>query len=131
MDIHSDTGLAYAAHLGKLRMAQVLVKNGADVNQKGNLERAPLTIAVACPLATRQKICRLLLDRGADVNAADCDGNTPLMIAVRFKRFDLARHLVERGANPKLRNRDWKRAVDLIGHGKGSKALKKLLKQVS
>jgi len=130
-DAHSDTALAYAAHLGKLQIVQVLLKNGADVNQKGELEAGALYLAAACPCSTRQEICRLLLDSGADVNAADCDGHTPLMIAATFLRFHFAGLLVERGANPKLRNRDGQRAVDLIGHGGGSKPLRKLLKPIS
>ncbi|MBF2029730.1 MAG: ankyrin repeat domain-containing protein [Oscillatoriales cyanobacterium C42_A2020_001] len=47
----------------------------------------------------------LLLDSGADPNFADKDeGNTPLHIAVLAKRCDVARLLLDRGANPNAQN---------------------------
>jgi len=130
-DIYANTALGHAVHLGKLKMAQVLVKNGADVNRKNHLGIDPLTIAVASPWSTRQKICRLLLDNRADVNASKCYGNTPLMVAAIFQRFDLAKLLLEKGADATQRNHDGKRALDILRRGKGSTALRKLLEPVS
>ncbi|MGB3683522.1 MAG: ankyrin repeat domain-containing protein [Rubrobacteraceae bacterium] len=40
-----------------------------------------------------------LLERGADVNARDGSGATPLMAAARENRLDVARRLIEAGAN--------------------------------
>jgi ankyrin repeat protein len=123
--------LDYAARNGKLRLTQVLVKYGADVNRKNSLQKTPLHGALSCWWReTAQKVSLFLLNHGADVNAVDTNGRTTLMYAVIYKRFDLAKLLVERGVDSKRRNRDWKRAVDLIGHGKGSKALRKMLKKI-
>jgi ankyrin repeat protein len=47
-------------------------------------------------------IATLLLDQGADVNAADQFGNTSLHLAVRYP--DLVRLLLERGARVGARN---------------------------
>mgnify|MGYP002514907485 CR=1 FL=1 len=46
------------------------------------------------------KITKLLLENGADVNAANFSGKTPLMYAVCEKNEELVRMLMEKGANP-------------------------------
>lgn len=124
------TALAVAALRGKLRMVQALVKHGADVNRRNADNSTALHTALSSLWKMVPKICRFLVNHGADINAVDSYGRTPLMAAVVFKEFDLAQFLLERGADSKLRDKNWKRAVDLIGHGKGSKALRKFLKQI-
>jgi len=47
----------------------------------------------------RPDIARLLIERGANINAADQNGLTPLHIALNRGLFDIARLLIERGAN--------------------------------
>ena len=49
----------------------------------------------------------LLIARGADLNAQDEDGNTPLGCAVRSARgrYDVARLLIEAGAKDDIPNR--------------------------
>lgn len=46
-----------------------------------------------------------LLRRGMDVNTADSQGNTLMMIAVREKNLELVRFLLENRANSQRRNR--------------------------
>ena len=125
------TALGAATLRGKLQMVQVLLKHGADVHQRNGDGSTALHLTTMSIWGMVPKIGLFLLDHGADVDAADSFGQTPLMAAIRHKEFDFAKLLLERGANPKLRNHDWKRAVDMIGHGKGSKTLRKLLKKVS
>jgi ankyrin repeat protein len=43
---------------------------------------------------------RLLVEAGADVNAANAYGMTPLALAVDSSLFEVASYLVEHGANP-------------------------------
>ena len=43
---------------------------------------------------------RLLLDRGARIDAGDPEGNTPLILAILNMHFDLAAYLLDRGADP-------------------------------
>lgn len=48
---------------------------------------------------------------GADVNARDCDENTPLMLAVRARRVRLAVVLMRAGANPTIFNKSERSAL--------------------
>ncbi|MNJ56363.1 Ankyrin repeat protein [compost metagenome] len=46
----------------------------------------------------------LLLAGGADVEGASPDGKTALMIAAMFNRVDIARCLIDHGADPHARD---------------------------
>jgi ankyrin repeat protein len=54
-----------------------------------------------------------LLQAGCDINAADSNGRTPLMYAVRYQRPTAVRLLLERGANEKLKDKSGLTALDL------------------
>ena len=58
------------------------------------------------PNANSLAIVELLVKRGLDVNAQDCDGNTPLHLALMPFQKDVAKHLMDSGADPKIKN--WK-----------------------
>jgi ankyrin repeat protein len=51
-------------------------------------------------------ITEFLVERGLDVNAQDCDGNTPLHLALSPFQREVARHLIDSGADPEIKN--WK-----------------------
>lgn len=56
-----------------------------------------------------------LIEDGADVNAQNKDGKTPLHLAVEFnKNPEVVRTLLEAGANPKSKDRLGQTAFDLI-----------------
>lgn len=56
-----------------------LIKLGADVNEKNSKQRTPLHEAAGW---TRAKVVKALLEAGAEVDARDVDGWTPLPFAV-------------------------------------------------
>ncbi len=61
---------------------------------------------------------RLLLDAGADVNAKDRGGHTPLHRACSSGRVDVARLLLDHGADPNARETDYGRtAFEMCGPG--------------
>ena len=55
----------------------------------------------------------LLSTPGADVNATDDRGSTPLLEAARFGHDDIARLLIASGANVKAKDKDGKTALML------------------
>ena len=60
---------------GHQEIVKLLIKRGADVNQKDKDGWAPLLYATALG---QEEIIELFISKGADVNTKDADGDTPL-----------------------------------------------------
>ncbi|KAJ4140984.1 hypothetical protein NW768_000191 [Fusarium equiseti] len=94
--------LAAAAGLGDIDLVELLLKAGADVNTRHRMQ--PTTLQYVCGNTElgrdRIKICKLLLDWGADVNAppAQLDGNIALEVAAGLGDVDLVELLLRVGA---------------------------------
>lgn len=94
------TALHYAAFFGSPEAVRALVAAGADLeapatNQELAPESRPLHSAVA---AGRLDNAEALLEAGADPNARQHGGFTPLMEAEQRGDLDLAELLIRRGA---------------------------------
>ena len=98
------TALIFAAQYGHLRVAELLIEAGADLEARSDAfgddwiirtekDRTPLIWAAAgrdCHL-TQERMCRLLLDKGADANARNIYARTALQeasMSVRFNNID-------------------------------------------
>jgi ankyrin repeat protein len=85
-------------------IAQILIDNGANVNQEstetfwGKLEgkRTPLILASK---RGHKGIAQILIDNGAEVNKAKCWGKTPLIIASKNGHSDVVKILMDNGAS--------------------------------
>lgn len=66
------------------------------------------------------KIADMLIKAGADINAQDKDGNTPLHRAFEERHGATGKWLVENGARPDIPNRDGARVLDMLGGGEVS-----------
>jgi ankyrin repeat protein len=84
-----------------------------------SLLQSPLHLAVfstwAVSAAGRAEVVRLLLEKGANVNARDREGETPLHYAARTKEWGIVRSLVLAGADTQATNGRGKRPSDLVG----------------
>lgn len=60
------------------------------------------------------EIVKLLLDRGAKVNATNRDGNTPLLVAAFMCRTDVVKYLLEKGASLSQKNSRGETPVDVV-----------------
>lgn len=78
-DIEKGNPLAHAAGIGDVRMIQLLLEKGANVNAATSEGHSPLTAAVSREVSP--DIIRLLLKAGADVNHRTKRGETALTIA--------------------------------------------------
>ncbi len=92
-------GLLPAAASGDTREIQALLAQGAALDQRDELGRTPLMMAV---IDGRREAVRLLLARGADPNAADHSGRTPLQMARQANSQEIAALLEQSGARQGL-----------------------------
>jgi uncharacterized protein len=93
-----ETPLMMAALRGHLVWAHKLMARGAKVHGEG---WSPLHYAATGP---EPEFVRLLLEKGAPVDARSPNGSTPLMMAARYGSEASVDLLLARGADPKLRN---------------------------
>lgn len=102
----NHTALMTAASTGQIDILRFLIKAGANVNHRNQHLWSPLHCAVNSPMSTFQKYEQAklacveeLINHGADLNALNDFGSTPLMNAAWFGRFPAVIHLIEKGAS--------------------------------
>jgi ankyrin repeat protein len=117
-DTQGQTALMFAARENHADAVRVLVEGGAKVNAQSKplvwpefkfntggmiYTLQPLGAWSAAMYAAREgsiDALRALARNGADLNLADPDGTTPLILAIVNARFDTAAALLESGADP-------------------------------
>ena len=78
-----------------IKVAELLIANGADLNSKSRSVSMTSLHAAACD--NQKEITALLIVKGADINAKDSNGKTPLNYAEEEKNTDLATLLRKHG----------------------------------
>ncbi|CAO3590888.1 unnamed protein product [Absidia cylindrospora] len=85
---------------GQLERLKELVEGGAEPNAKDDFGYTPIHAAVSY---NHKEILDYLLNNGGDINVEDFDKDTPLYVC---ETTDMARFLLDRGADPSHRNRE-------------------------
>jgi uncharacterized protein len=121
------TPLHLAVFFGRVNIAHFLLSKGVDINaaSRTNERVSPLHSALANP--NNAAIAQLLIEHGADVNARQAQGYTPLHYAATYGLESIIRALLQRSADKTARNADGKTAFDLAVE-KGHTAVAELLK---
>ncbi|EOQ87465.1 ankyrin repeat protein [Leptospira yanagawae serovar Saopaulo str. Sao Paulo = ATCC 700523] len=125
-DVYGKTPIMSAASLGNsdvpsgtyLEIITLLIEKGADANAsmthhvgsngkltKGNGRNALIMLVPGSPTyraKEKMNILRLLVEKGAKLDAIDIWGQTPVGEAIFSHNFEAAKFLLERGANPNL-----------------------------
>ncbi len=122
-----DSPLHVAAAGYRVEIASILLAAGADCCSAGNRRRSqPIHYASDGSLsssnwdAKRQvDMIRLLLRAGADIDAQDLNGASPLHRAVRTRCASAVSCLLEAGTNPRIRNRPGSTAFHLAVQNTG------------
>lgn len=76
------------------------------------------------------RIARYLIEFGADVNYQDKKKNTALIMVAKEAQFYFAKMLIERGANPLLKNKKKKIAFDYIDYLDDNYTIKRYFKSI-
>jgi ankyrin repeat protein len=113
-----QTALMWAAGQGSAPLTQLLLANGADATARSFINDWPAQITgepraqyrPAAGLTVLQFAVRsgcmacidALLDAGASIDEPTPEGVTPLMIAIDNNHYDVALHLLDKGANPHI-----------------------------
>jgi ankyrin repeat protein len=121
------TGSTYlndAALKGQGKMVALLLAKGARLEARDENGDSPLHDAA---LGGSPEVITLLLDHGAAIDVPDREsGATPLMIAASLGRAGAVAVLLQRGANPLLRDRAGHTALDRAREAQNSDIVKLL-----
>lgn len=98
--IQDATALWCASGAGHMPIVELLIKNGANVNNSTATNSTPLR--AAC-FDGRLDIVRYLIEHGADLTIPNKYDNTCLMISCYKGHTKVVRHLLEKGADPDLK----------------------------
>lgn len=100
--VSGSTAVAQALYGQHTATARVLLERGADANARFNqsfegtlLHAAARYSDWTCPTPNID----LLLEKGADLEAKDSHGQTPLVVGVEYQKVPTVQHLLERGAD--------------------------------
>ena len=110
-DKDNSTPLHWASFFLDLELARTLLDHGANVNAGDNRGRISLHRALGSEYDSdedRFGVVKLLMERGADVNALNEDHETPLHLASRLVSFTVTWFLLKRGADPNVENGEGK-----------------------
>ncbi len=127
LNVDGNTPLQESAITGRIVIARLLIKNGATVNTKNKYGKTALQLALengrtqlaevlvkkfnadfdATPMlfemikagVSDRDVIGFLADNGADLDALNADGQTPLILAVQSNNRLQAKHLITREAD--------------------------------
>lgn len=106
VDEQNDAGLTalhVAIKMGDLKISQLLLDNGADINAQDFQGNTPLILAVK---KKNIELVTFVILHGADVNLANNDGITPLHQAAFSGNEEVVDFLLKAKADTHLRNND-------------------------
>lgn len=106
--------LIWAVQEGYLEIVKLLIKAGASTERKDDYGFTPLDQAVG---QSNFQMVRILLKYGAKVSGRTCNG-TPLHTACAYRRFAIAKLLLDSGADPEALDTDGRKPKDFLRMGK-------------
>ncbi|KAF2871447.1 ankyrin repeat-containing domain protein [Massariosphaeria phaeospora] len=99
-DTSDEVPLHLAVESDRLEIPRLLLKSNAHVDALGGKKRTPLHYAAMSDTESAPNMCLLLIKVGADLELFSDDHDTPLRAAVKKSNTNVAKILLEAGANP-------------------------------
>ena len=115
-----DTILLHSAcYYGRLEMAQVLLDQDVKVNAMNYRDETAFHVVASGKhnLQEGLQMAQLLLERGGDVNTRNDEHWTSLHAASCNGRLDIAKVLLDHGANPKAEDKALRTPLHHVAHG--------------
>ncbi|CDK30802.1 ankyrin repeat domain-containing protein [Candidatus Babela massiliensis] len=100
-DDYNNSPLILASRVGFKDIIQMLINNGAIINQQNNEKQTALIAAVR---SNNIDILETLINNGANINLQDNLGFTALIYAAKAGNIDMVKILLRNGANPNITN---------------------------
>lgn len=111
---------------GQTEIVTWLLKQGADINALNNNGGKPIHVAAS---QNQPECARILLDHGSNIESVrSLGGLTPLAIAVLKDNYEIAKFLLENGANPGALIKG-RATIYMIAQRRASARMTNLLKQ--
>ncbi|MCY4330854.1 MAG: ankyrin repeat domain-containing protein [Endozoicomonadaceae bacterium] len=122
----NETALHLAIRYRAWDIAEILLKNNANPSIKDKSKWTPLHLAVVQDGQKEKqiKVIKLLCAKGANIDAKNSDGNTPLHLV---KSADIADTLIKLGATMNLRNNDTETPFYVAAHNDNTKILQVMI----
>lgn len=93
------TLLIMAAEEGQLEIVKFLCNMGINVNARSSRNSTALHFAIGNSSAPKLEIVQFLIDNGAEIDVENSFGYTPLQNALYNNNFEVAKFLIEKGAD--------------------------------
>ena len=98
---YKHTPLTFAIWKENLKIVEILVKSGANVDHQDDNGWTPLTMAI---LKGNLEITTLLSRNGANLNFLDTRNYTPMTNAIALEKLEVIKHLIDCGADVNYNN---------------------------
>lgn len=111
-DRRGRTALHIAVENGELELVRFLLDNGAKVNVRDKNNLTPILMIEGYDDDSEKEIFSLLLEKRADVNVLDQDGESLLMRACGDEELEIVKLLLKHGADVNKKDRDGETAIE-------------------
>jgi len=109
-----------------IKCMELLLQSGGDPNLYLQSTKRNLIFKTISP--GKLEYVKLLVENGANLNAQDSVGNTPLIAAIILNQFEIAFYLLDSGADKSLKNNFGNTALDIFKTSKSNTKQVKLEK---
>ena len=107
---HGSSPLITASAFGEIGIADLLIKNGADLDFQNDEGSTALITATAF---NKPKAAQLLVKSGSNVDIVNNDGSTALIVSVLLGNIDIVKSLLDKGADKQIKNNYGRSAISI------------------